>query len=276
MYVKSVFAAIAATFVLAAAPSHATLITFNFDAVQPHDNTAEGNGLGKTGGNTEVAAYMNAVIDAALGAGSESVAVAGALATSTYNGEGHVNGDSLGTSNGGVHNASSATDGFIINDNFGVYGSASDRFSFTFSNFYIYSISFDWQIFPDATCVAGSACAGNPSNANYPDIELLADGTSVWSQLATTPPQGAAHRDPQALGHLSTIALNGVSKLTFVDWPAEVGIDNLVIEGCSTRTACFSPDQPVPEPGIGYLLAASLMAFGASRRLRGRAAPSRA
>ncbi|MDQ2918192.1 MAG: hypothetical protein M3R40_13745 [Pseudomonadota bacterium] len=259
---------IAALVIGAASHAQAIPVTFNFDSVAPHDNVAEAFGLGKTGGNTEIATNMNGVLDAALGLGTSTVSVSGALATSTYNGEGHVNGDTLGTSNGGVHDAPAYTDRFIMNDDFKIYGStAADRFSFTFTGFYIYSVSFDWEIFPDATCPASTsstACANNPSNSNYPDIALLADGVGVWSTLASTPVSG--DKDPQALGHLSTLSLAGASQLTFVDWPAEIGIDNVIIDGCTIKSPDCLRRQDVPEPAMLLLLAASaLAAWGATR-----------
>lgn len=241
-------------------------VTFDFDGVAI--SGTHGNGLGKTGGNSAIATNMNAALSAAGLVGS-TVSVSGGLATATYNGEDHVNGETLGTSNGGTHHASDAAhpDTFIINDDFGIYGSAVDRFSLSFTNFYVYSISFDWEIFPDASCPAGSSCASHPlTNANYPDIELLADGISVWSTLASTPVSG--HLDPQALGTRTTFSLNGATTLTFVDWPAEVGIDNLVVDGCTIK----SPDcvrLQTPEPGMLFLLGAcALAAMGVARRER--------
>ncbi len=193
---------IAALVIGAASHAQAVPVTFNFDSVASHDNVAEGNGLGKTGGNTDIATNMNGVLDAASGLGTSTVSVSGALATSTYNGESHVNGDTLGTSNGGVHDAPAYTDQFIMNDDFGIYGSATDRFSFTFTGFYIYSVSFDWEIFPDASCPASTsstACANNPSNSNYPDIALLADeARSANAHPAASAAAAAEHANAAA------------------------------------------------------------------------------
>lgn len=261
-FVASLLAAFA---VGIAVPVQATSITFSFDQVGI--TGSHSNGLGKTAGDTLVESYMNGVL---TGYGA-SVNASGTLATATYNGEGHVNGDTLGTSNGGTHHAYDATnpDTFIMNDNFRIYGSASDRFSFAFTGFYIYAVSFDWEIFPDNTCAASnssSACANNPlTNGNYPDIELLAGASSVWFTRATTPTTG--HKDPQALGHVSQLGLDGATTLTFVDWPAEIGIDNLVIEGCTiNRPVCTGPYTSVPEPTTLALLSLSLVGLSLSRR----------
>ena len=59
--------------------------------------------------------------------------------------------------------------------------------------------------------------------------------------LATTPPNG----DPQAIGLSGTINfLTGVHTLTFMDWPAEIGIDNLRISGCTS-----APPTNIPRSG---------------------------
>jgi hypothetical protein len=222
----------------AAAPAAPLLFDFNGVTL----SGSHGNGLGATGGNTAIRNYMNGVLTS-NGFGTSSVTVGGALATATYNGENHVKGPTLGTSDGGVAHAGS-NDTFIINDNFNVYGNgAQSSFTLNFTNFTIFSLSFDWEIFPDATCAQGSWCANHPGqSANWPDIELYADGVLVWSQLATTPVGGG---DPQAIGLSGVLNfLTGVHTLTIVDWPAEVGIDNLRISGCANQ-------YETPRGGVG-------------------------
>jgi hypothetical protein len=228
-------------------------VVFDFNSVLLSGSF--GNGLGATGGNAPIQTYMNGALAGAGYAGA-SVTVAGALATSTYAGEGHIPNAgpslpprTLGTSNGGVlHGLSS--DGFIINNHFGIGAASVDRFSLTFSNFKVYSLSFDWEIFPDATCALGSACASNPANANWPDIGLLVDGVEVWSAKATNTPG----LDPQGLGVSPTIYLNGGQVLTFRDWPAEIGIDNLRI-------------NTAPEPSPLALLALGVGLLVTGRRM---------
>ena len=235
----------------AAFSTHAGLVTFNFNDVVL--SGSYGNGLGAVAGNAPIATSMNSALSAA-GFGAASVSVSGGLATKTYNGEGHVIGQSLGISDNGVNHAGNDT--FIMNNNFGIGASSTDRFTLTFTNFKIYSLSFDWQIFPDATCPAGSWCASHPSDSNWPDIALLigASNTPVWSALATLPNSGA---DPQAIGHSPEIYLNGAQSLTFRDWPAEIGIDNLRIEGClASAPNCLNTS--VPEPSSLPLAALAL------------------
>lgn len=227
-----------------APPAIAAPVVFDFDNVAL--SLAAGNGLGLTGGNAAIQTHMNSVLTAAGYTGA-SVTVAGGLATKTYAGEGHIPSAgaglpprTLGTSNGGVLHGRS-NDGFIINNNFGIGAPSVDRFSLTFNGFTVYSLSFDWEIFPDATCAFGSACASNPSNANWPDIGLLVDGVEVWSAKAGNTPG----LDPQGLGVSPTIYLRGGRVLTFRDWPAEIGIDNLRL-------------NVVPEPSLLALLALGL------------------
>jgi len=219
---------IAAFLLVTAVPALATVIPLNFNTVTLSGNA--GNGLNATAGSTTIQNWLTNDLHNA-GFPSASATVSGALATATYNGEGHVFGDTLGTSDGSIHH-SGRNDTFIINNNFGLYGGPASRsFSITFTNLTVFSLSFDWEIFPDATCALGSSCAGmgpGPTNPNWPDIELFVDGggTAVWSAQAPM----VAGRDPQGLGSSGTLNFaSGVHTLTFVDWPAEIGIDNLTM-----------------------------------------------
>jgi hypothetical protein len=234
-------------------------VVFDFDNVVL--SVAAGNGLGLTGGNAAIQTYMNQVLTSA-GFPAASVTVAGGLATKTYAGEGHIPNagpglppKTLGTSNGGILHGLN-NDGFIINNHFGIGAPSVDRFSLTFNNFTVYSLSFDWEIFPDATCALGSACASNPANANWPDIGLLVDGVEVWSAKATNTPG----LDPQGLGVSPTILLKGGQVLTFRDWPAEIGIDSLRLNA-------------VPEPPAPALIALSLGLMGLVFRRGGKVVP---
>jgi hypothetical protein len=244
-----------------AAPATSAPLVFNFDSVVL-GSTNYSNGLGNVGSSTSIATYMNGVLGA-NGYASSTVSVSGALATKTYNGEGHVLGSSLGVSDGGLSHLT-WNDTFIINNNFAIGASATDRFTLSFSNFKVYSVSFDWQIFPDATCPAGTSCAALgavASNVSWPDIALLVDNiaTPVWLQRASIPAPG---KDPQGLGMSGTLSLNGAQTLTFRDWPAEIGIDNLRITGCvASSPNCLA----VPEPSTLPLAALGLLGMVAYR-----------
>ena len=77
---------------------------------------------------------------------------------------------------------------------------------------------------------------------------------------------------PQGIGTSGTIDLAGASFLDFVDWPATIAIDNLVINGCrDTRDIKCVPPLLVPEPSSLPLAGLALMLAGfvrwRSRRL---------
>ena len=222
----------------ASASSSATNFTFDFD------------GLADGANNTSVQNYVRSKIS--------GTNVTGAGASRTYNGDGYVIGPTLG----------GPGDTFIRNV-------GSDHFTMDFgSSFHIYSLSFDWEIFPDGSCYrSGSgdhsshaACANaGASDANWPDFDLFVNhnSTAVFSQLALA--TGTSINYPQAIGNSGTINLSGAggNYLDFVDWPATIAIDNLVINGCrdTERVKCVPP-LLVPEPSTLPLAALGLALVG--------------
>ena len=215
-------------------------LTFGFDS------------LANGASNASIQSYMRTQ------SGDAALNVSGAIASRTYTADGRVVGPTLSTS---------STDTFIMNN-----GPGSNSFSIDFgSMFYISSISFDWEIFPDISCPAHSTCASHgSSDPNWPDFDLYVDGgvNPVFSQVAT---QANANVDPQAIGTSGLILLSDGHSLLFVDWPAEIAIDNLVVNGCfATKpgVSCLQRDK-VPEPptlllaGLG--LAMLGLALGRSR-----------
>ncbi len=245
-------------------------VVFTFDSTVLSGNS--GNGLGATGGNSAIATSMNSQLAAANYVGA-AVSVTGALATRTYSGEGHVAGSTLGP------------DTFIINNGFGIGAGTSDSFTLAFTGLLIESIAFDWEIFPNAECPAHTTCATHSNNSSFPDLTVTArNGAAASVQVFHTIANlGNNTLDPQAIGTSGTILLTGFSglsagatSLTFIDWPAEIGIDNLSIttsctagnSGCATGR-----DVPLPEPsstaltllGLG-LLSGTLMRRGYANR----------
>src|SRR5882672_5685517 len=157
-------------FLLASTTASATLVNFNTLAAGD-DNTAIKN-------------YMNSV----LGAGSV-LSVTGAVASKCYNGDGHVVGPTgsslnnpcsetnsrrsltLGTTDGYVKGTAaspnSSSDTFIMN--IGGTSAPNDRITIVFAGA-LTSISFDLEIFPDASCPSKTNCGIN--QANWPDFKL--------------------------------------------------------------------------------------------------------
>jgi hypothetical protein len=170
--------------------SHASAsVLFSFDAGS--ETTNDGT----------IATAMNAELTSA-GYSNVTVASTGAERTRSYNGEGYVNGPTL---------SSGSSDYFIINDD------PSDRFSFTFTNLLIRSISFDWEIFPNGDCpystnsnscyVDGPPVAGDP-NPDWPDFTFQANGVTFFSALAIKP--ATSPKDPQNIGTTGVIDLTSL------------------------------------------------------------------
>ena len=110
-----------------------------------------------------------------------SVTVAGAIATTTYNGDGHVVGPGSGASSYTLDNMDNGK--FITNN---APGSNDILMTFTGLPADVYNVSFDLEIFPDGTCPSLSNCGAGDSN--LPDLTFLANGTTVKQWSAVVPP----------------------------------------------------------------------------------------
>ncbi|MFI5399133.1 MAG: PEP-CTERM sorting domain-containing protein [Candidatus Binatia bacterium] len=251
---------VVALFGIAAPSAHAiplTSFSFNF------------NSLASGASNASVQTYMQAVIGAA---GTGTVTVTGAVGEQSYNGDNHVVGpgavsETLGTSDGGVHH-NGAQDTFITN--VGGETSGNDRITMKFS-FPIYSVSFDFEIFPDASCTDLTHCG--TGNANLPDFTFSAGNSSAavvkqWFGAVPGSAGGSPYLHspnstiygnesaPQLLGQsgVFTFLSGGVTELDFIDWPQKIGIDNLQLNsGIDSQQL-----NGVPEPSTLLLLGSGL------------------
>jgi hypothetical protein len=263
-------AIVAATTVLGAAVrTEAATVTFDFNSLATGANSAA------------IQTYMQGL----LSGGSTVSVTSGAVQTdNAYNGDGHVVGPCSPT----CTSATLGPDTFLRNTA-GIAG-----WSFVFGGgFVIDSVQFDYEIFPDGTCTRLSATyCGGAANANgiypnQPDFTFSTNLGQVFHYYALTPGSGASgpagnpsastythspisgavatEKAPQLIGNtgLLVTGVAGATTLTFMDWPATIGIDNLVIN--YHRASGFTP---VPEPGTIGLMAAGLAALVYQRRKR--------
>jgi hypothetical protein len=230
------------------------------------------NSLSDGANSSAIQTYMQGVLG-----GAYVTVTAGALASRTYTGDQHVVGpgtgatsltlgNSEGATNGGAPFTPGATDTFIINNN---QTAAYDNFSFNFANNYTIAagstISFDYEIFPDATCASLASCNGG---ANLPDFEFQINGAQQGPILygvapgtsgtyANSPMMPGGETAPQRLGVFSMTVVSALvnPSLTFIDWPAEIGIDNLKF------TPPVQQQAGVPEPATMLLVGTGALAL---------------
>jgi hypothetical protein len=242
-------------FLGAAASAQAGSITFDFGS------------LSDGASNNQIQTFMNSLLP-----GGASVTVTGAIASNSYNADGHVTGPGNGANSFTLAQLDPAGHGtFIENDT----GHSSNEIKMVFSGLTISSISFDFEIFPDNTCTSLSSCGGS-GHPNLPDLTVVSNGThQVVEYDGVVPGQAGSYNTayihspasgqfsnelaPQLLGSSGTLNLPaGTTQLEFQDWPATIAINHLKID-------------PVPEPATITLLASGLIGFGAALRRRARA-----
>ncbi len=264
---------------------------FNFNSLPVTPN----NG---TDSSSAIATYMDGV----LGCANCVTVSAGVAVDQKYNGDGNVTGPgtgstslTLGNTDGATASNSNSTlngsyDSYISNTSADVNGNNPDQLSqgitisFSAGHALTGTFSFDYEIFPDGSCPVLNAanCGGSMVNGHYPnqpdlDFVAMAGSTTLVNTTfygvtpgngngtathAPTTGGGVAELAPQLIGTWSG-TLNGASQLQFLDWPATIGVDNMVL---TTST---------PEPrGEAFLLGALLLAAMAGIGLRRASAKS--
>jgi PEP-CTERM motif len=188
--------------------------------------------------NAAVQAYMQSMLP--TGARVTVTGAVGQAGANSYTGDGHVVGPggkaaTLGTWDLNANKWLTKPGSFIMNNQGNNSGDpSSDRIVMTFTGLKVYGVSFDFEIFPDASGTV----------ANPPDFTFLTNlqSTPVFTQLGVVPGTAGKYSatwtsspasgfgsetSPQFLGSYSNSDLGGATTLTFEDWPAHIGITRL-------------------------------------------------
>lgn len=263
--------------ILGSARSARADYVFNFNSLTPSTSSQ----------SAAIATYMDGVIGC-----SNCVTVSSGVAVAQkYTGDGHVVGPGgvsvdLGDTNGATSNTATPSgtfDSYISNTAADSNGNSPNQLSqgivITIASGYAFTgtFSFDYEIFPDGTCaVLNSAnCGGSIVNGHYPnqpDLDFTANGstpasTTFWGVTPGTTNGSSTHSPnsgggtelaPQYIGTSGNFTLTGATTLSFMDWPATIGVDNLKLVTTGT-----------PEPrGYALLLGGLMLALFAGTKLR--------
>jgi hypothetical protein len=213
------------------------------------------NGIANGAQSAAIQSYMNGVLGAA-----GTVSLSGAQDANGYTGDGHVVGSCVGTT---------CTSKTLANDNDGQPGTdhmimtmqtgGLDTIKMQFSGLQLLSVTFDLEIFPDASCSSPTNCsAGRPDFIFYAGNGGSTSLVNTW--LGAFPASGS-HSPASGSGSTETAAQyigsytytpgGTFDTIWFQDWPATIGIDNVKI---TTQTQ-------VPEPASLLLMGSGALAI---------------
>jgi hypothetical protein len=263
------------------------LFTFNYASSGPSLTTS------RLDQATNIATYMDSIIGCT---GCVTVS-SGVAVAQQYNADGNVVGPNgvsltLGNSEGATNNAVTpfaySNDNYISNMATYPNGTGDSQLSqgitITLSKGYSFTgtLSFDYEIFPDISCqVLNSSFCGTYNSttqkyANQPDLDFSANGSTPQSNTfwGITPgtgdgnsvksPDSSHELAPQYIGTSGNFTLTGATVLSFQDWPAAIGVDNLKLVTTTT-----------PEPrGYAFILGGLMLALFAGTKLRNTLAKS--
>jgi MYXO-CTERM domain-containing protein len=220
-------------------------------------------------------------------AGSTVTVSSGVQVNTNYAGDGHVVGPTnsgtvvpwtLGDSLGTVLAPTKPTSS---NPSYSAYLATTSTFTMTFS-VPVYSVEFDFEIFPDASPPVPQfefSATDHNNHANAVYYNGVAQPNSMWvvnaiapgtynpylpSDTYTASPASSNETNNQLLG-VATIqfsASDPAYSITFADWPEEIGINNLILN--PTGVGGFTSVTPAPPSamllGLGALGVAGLAA----------------
>ncbi len=248
---KRVSLLVAALILVSVGSAYAGSYSFNF------------NGIAAGAQSAAIQTYMQTTMTA-QGASSSianGLSLSGAQDSNGYNGDGHVVGTCVG---------STCTSKTLANDNDGQPGTdhmimtmqtgGLDSIKMQFTGLHLYSITFDLEIFPDASCSVGSCTAGMPDFILNTGNGGSVSAVKTW--LGAFPTSGS-HSPISGSSATETSSQLIVAQYTytapvgttfdtvwFQDWPATIGIDNLTV---NTSTQ-------VPEPASIFLMGSGILA----------------
>ena len=184
-----------------------------------------------------------------------TVTVSGALASNTWTADGHVVGPTNGPSYTLAQKDPSGNGTFIQNDSLGVAGPASDAIVLSFSvPINLSSISFDYEIFPDATCPSLSSCGTNGSNLSDISVTDTSNRNFSTSKIDQTTSGTTTIATNQITGIANTSGIKVGDAITGTGIPAgttvtAVGTNTVTMSNTATATGTNSATYTVGKSG---------------------------